>query len=235
MRSTPLQSLLVDLRAEGDALRELIVGLDDESWHRTTAAGWAIATQIAHLAWTDEAATHAVRSLAPDGNQEWLDALRLAQEDPQGFVDAGAHKLAKDAPRPLLARWDQSRMAVDHALPRADPDVRIPWFGPPMSARSMATARFMETWAHSPTSMTPSASTWKSATVSFMWRIWGSGPATSRFTNRGLRPPADEFFVSLQAPGGETWTWSRAEPTRMNGCASPSASPVLPAADAHAN
>ena len=33
---------------------------------------------------------------------------------------------------------------------RAYPDgQRMPWYGPPMSATSMATARFMETWAHS--------------------------------------------------------------------------------------
>ena len=25
---------------------------------------------------------------------------------------------------------------------------KLPWFGPPMSAASMATARLMETWAH---------------------------------------------------------------------------------------
>ena len=25
---------------------------------------------------------------------------------------------------------------------------KLPWFGPPMSAPSMATARLMETWAH---------------------------------------------------------------------------------------
>ena len=32
--------------------------------------------------------------------------------------------------------------------PRCPEGTRLPWFGPPMSATSMATARFMETWAH---------------------------------------------------------------------------------------
>ena len=35
--------------------------------------------------------------------------------------------------------------AVARAL---DPAARVPWYGPPMGARSFVTARLMETWAH---------------------------------------------------------------------------------------
>jgi hypothetical protein len=29
-----------------------------------------------------------------------------------------------------------------------DPSLRLPWYGPPMSAASSVTARLMESWAH---------------------------------------------------------------------------------------
>ena len=68
--------------------------------------------------------------------------------DPDGYVDAMALEGAAVHPGDLLARWQTGRRALVDAL-RAHPDKqKMPWFGPPMSATSMATARFMETWAH---------------------------------------------------------------------------------------
>ena len=68
--------------------------------------------------------------------------------DPTGFVDEGALELAQLAPADLLARWDAGRTALGVALRELPDGQKMPWFGPPMSPTSMATARFMETWAH---------------------------------------------------------------------------------------
>ena len=84
----------------------------------------------------------------PEGKEAWDEVVLQAIADPTGFVDVGAHELAALAPADLLARWDAGRAALAAAL-RAVPDgTKMPWFGPPMSPTSMATARFMETWAH---------------------------------------------------------------------------------------
>ncbi|MDQ4007925.1 MAG: maleylpyruvate isomerase N-terminal domain-containing protein, partial [Actinomycetota bacterium] len=49
--------VLDDLAAEGAALEALVAGLDADGWRTATPApGWTIAHQVAHLAWTDEAA-----------------------------------------------------------------------------------------------------------------------------------------------------------------------------------
>jgi uncharacterized protein (TIGR03083 family) len=52
-----LSQVLADLEAEGDRLEQLVADLDDDGWRTPTpAAGWDVATQVAHLAWTDEVA-----------------------------------------------------------------------------------------------------------------------------------------------------------------------------------
>ena len=130
--------LLEDLAAEGSALDDLVAPLDPAGWARPTpAAGWTVADQVAHLAWTDEAAL-------------------LATTDPARFADRAAELLAAvdrpggavDAPQALLARWRSGRVRLAEALAAVPDGTRLPWFGPPMSAASMATARLMETWAH---------------------------------------------------------------------------------------
>ena len=90
----------------------------------------------------------------------------------------------------------------------AVPDGRkLPWFGPPMSAASMATARLMETWAHG---------------LDVADALGVKRPATERlrsiahigvrtrdyaFVINNLTPPTEPFLVELRGPGGDTWSW----------------------------
>src|SRR5699024_8669857 len=124
-------------------LDALVADLEPDAWSRDTpAAGWSIAHQIAHLAWTDEVALLAVTDA--EGFREQQVA---AQADP-GIVDEEATKGAAAPPAELLERWRVGRARLADALRTAPADAKLPWFGPPMSVRSMATARLMETWAH---------------------------------------------------------------------------------------
>ncbi|WP_138734107.1 TIGR03084 family metal-binding protein [Modestobacter excelsi] len=134
-----IEDLLADLAAEGAALEELLVALDPGEWARPTpAAGWTVAAQVAHLAWTDEVALLAATD--PDAFPAG------AADDP--VDDRGAAAADDVPPTVLLARWRAGRRRLAEALAAAPPGVRLPWFGPPMSVASMATARLMETWAH---------------------------------------------------------------------------------------
>ncbi|MGI9208349.1 MAG: maleylpyruvate isomerase N-terminal domain-containing protein, partial [Rhodococcus sp. (in: high G+C Gram-positive bacteria)] len=61
-RAADQQTLLDDLRAEGDALDDLVADLPADRWAvATPAEGWTIAHQIGHLLWTDRAALTAIR------------------------------------------------------------------------------------------------------------------------------------------------------------------------------
>ncbi len=202
-RNDLLETLLADLKAEGDQLYAAVSGLDDAGWATPTpAAGWTVATQIAHLLWTDETAT-----IAATDKEKWDAIVLEAIADPLGYVDTYAHEVSRLQPQALLARWGAARTALTEAL-RGYPDgQKMPWFGPPMSPASMVTARFMETWAHAldvydAIGVHP-APTDRIRNVAHL----GIRTRDFAFGVHELEPPAEEFRIELTAPSGELWIW----------------------------
>jgi uncharacterized protein (TIGR03084 family) len=209
-----LASLLTDLAAESAVVDELVAGLRAADWHRPTpAAGWTVAHQIAHLAWTDGVALAAIGDA-----RRFDDVLAAAVADPAGYVDRAADAGASSPPDDLLARWRAGRDALARALRALPPGTRLRWFGPPMSAASMATARIMETWAHG---LDVADALGAPPSVSARLRhVAHLGVRTRDFAYlvRGLPPPADPFRVELTGPDGERWTWGPADaPQRISG------------------
>src|ERR1700734_2168983 len=134
-----LQQIVDDLRAERDELDALVAPLADDRWTTPTpAAGWTIAHQIGHLLWTDRGALIAVTDEAA-----FAELVTTAAADPIGFVDAAADELAAVAPAELLVDWRLTRARLHDALLTVPDRRKLPWFGPPMSAASMAPARMM--------------------------------------------------------------------------------------------
>ena len=196
-----LQTVLADLAAEGAWLDGLLAGRPDADWRLATpAAGWDIATSVAHLAWTDEVAV-----VAATDKESW-DALVLeAIADPAGFVDAAALAGGRAAATELLERWRRSRSRLAEVLTEQPPGTRLPWFGPPMSPTSMATARYMETWAHGLD--VAAALEVPVAPHDRVRHVVHLGVRTRgfAFANHGLDVPAGEVRVVLRAPSGATW------------------------------
>jgi uncharacterized protein (TIGR03084 family) len=196
--------LLTDLAAEGTALEAVVAGLEDTAWLLPTPAdGWTIAHSIAHLAWTDRQAEQAARD--PETFRQA--AAGAAPDALTRAVDAAAAEGATSAPEQLLARWKAGRAALAEALASLPPGARLPWFGPPMSVASMATARLMETWAHGldvtdALGLAPTAS----PRLRHVAHI-GVRTRDFAFAQRGLPAPAEPFHVELTAPDGSTWTW----------------------------
>ncbi|MDP9609269.1 uncharacterized protein (TIGR03084 family) [Streptomyces demainii] len=197
------EALLADLRAEGDELDGLVARLGGVAWRTPTPApGWTVAHQIAHLAWTDERAVQAAED--PQG---FADEVRKAWAAPDAFVDEGAERGAAEPPEALLSRWREGRERLLRALAAQPPRARLPWYGPPMSVMSMATARLMETWAHGQdiadalgVHRAPTARLRHVARIGVRARGYA-------YAARGLEPPADEFRVELTGPDGELWTY----------------------------
>ena len=197
------EPMVADLRAESDELDALVADLPAIRWSDATPApGWTIAHQIAHLLWTDRVALTSVTDEAG-----FAAVLEEAAKDPTGFVDAGAEELAVTPPPQLLADWRQTRARLHEELLAVTDGRKLPWFGPPMSAPSMATARLMETWAHGLD--VADALGVKRAATARLKSIAHIGVRTRdfAFAINGLTPPADPFFVELRAPDGSTWSW----------------------------
>ncbi|MBE1533458.1 TIGR03084 family metal-binding protein [Actinomadura algeriensis] len=198
-----VNALLADLTAENDSLDALVAPLPAARWaDPTPAAGWTIAHQIAHLAWTDDQAIVAATDPAA-----FPPLLEAALADPDGFVEKGAAAGAAEDPAALLARWRDGRRRMLDALAAVPPGTKLPWYGPPMGAASMATARLMETWAHGED--VAEALGTRRAPTHRLRHVAHIGVRTRDFAfrTRGLTPPAEEFRVELTGPSGEAWTW----------------------------
>ena len=92
-----LDTLVGDLRAEGDDLDALVAHLTSEQWAAPTPAeGWTIAHQIAHLSWTDHVAERTTSAASGDtaAKEEFALTLKKAWENPTGFVDEAAEEEA---------------------------------------------------------------------------------------------------------------------------------------------
>lgn len=195
--------IVEDLRAESDALDALVAPLQPDRWaDPTPAAGWTIAHQIAHLLWTDRVALTAVTD-----EPGFADVLAGAAADPTGFVDKGAEELAALAPTRLLDDWRVTRGRLHEELLGVAAGRKLPWFGPPMSAASMATARLMETWAHgldvADTLGVARPATQRLRSIAHL----GVRTRDYAFVVNDLTPPAEPFLVELRGPGGDTWSW----------------------------
>jgi uncharacterized protein (TIGR03084 family) len=202
-RTQLLDGLLADVRAESTALDAVVADLEDTAWLRPTpAAGWSIATQIAHLTWADEQAVRA----ATDPERFAASVAGVGGGLERLVDDAAAAGAATDGTR-VLDRWRTGRTALAEALAVLPDGTRIPWFGPSMSAASLATARLMETWAHG---LDITDALGLSASVSPRLRhVADLGVRTRDFAfgQHGVHAPAEPFRVELTAPDGTAWTW----------------------------
>jgi uncharacterized protein (TIGR03084 family) len=201
---TDITALLDDLVAESAELDALVADLPAAQWAQPTPApGWTITHQVAHLAWTDRQAL-----LAATDEEGFAESVKQAQANPTGFVDVATEAWAAQSPGELLAEWRQGRDELAQALANVPSGQKLAWFGPPMSAASMATARMMETWAHghdvadtlgvrrAPTARLRNVAHIGVRTVGFSFQI------------NGLPAPTEPIRVELTAPGGELWTWN---------------------------
>lgn len=193
-----LDEVLADLAAEGDQLESLVSTLTDDQWRaQTPAEGWDVATQIAHLTWTDEVAV-----IAATDKEAWDAGILEALVDPVHYVDNAALEAGKADPADLLARWRAARPLLVKTLREYPEGEKLPWFGPPMSPTSMATARFMETWAHAldvyETFDAVLAPTDRVRHVVFL----GTITRKYAFVMNGLPVPEEDVHVSLTLPSG---------------------------------
>ena len=201
-----------DLAAEHASLDAIVAPLSEAEWKRATpAVGWTIQDEIGHLAYFDGTATLAL--VDPDAFNASVEDLlaHLGEGDP---TLEGARALRGSE---LLERWRAGRATLLDELRRTDPKSRVPWYGPPMSAVSFATARLMETWAHGQ-DVVDALGASRDATdrLRHVAHIGVRARPFSYVTN-GREVPQGEVRVELRAPSGETWTWNESATDRVTG------------------
>jgi len=138
-----MDEAVAELAAEQASLEGVLRGLPVEAWSKPTpAAGWDVRDEVSHLADTEEIA-HDTAS----GGPRQLNQEALSFPSPEAFTESGCDKGRKMAPAQVLDWWISGATKTRATLLTLDPKARVPW-GLGMSARSFASARLMETWAH---------------------------------------------------------------------------------------
>jgi uncharacterized protein (TIGR03084 family) len=199
-----LNDLLADLRAEHDDL----VG-----WVRRAeldlpvpAEPWDVRDTVAHLLVGN--AKGLMAAAQPDAFHAELPQVIA---DPVGYLDAWLDAGRGRDRDGLLRLWSEGFEAMVGAFADLPAGTKVPWYGPPMSPTSFATARLMEYWAHGQDVVDALAVT--RTPTARLKHIAHLGVRTRGFSYavRGLAAPAGEVRVSLAAPDGGTWEWGRGD------------------------
>ena len=201
-----MKALCADLAWEQDSLDALVSNLAPAAWQTLAPCGnWTVKDEICHLAYFDYTARLSATDPAAFQRHLVEDLGRIKNMD-----EATEITLAKGramATGDLLAWWRQERRQLVEALVRLSPKDRLPWYGPPMSARSFASARLMETWAHGQ-DIYDVLGLERPASPGLR-HIAHLGVTTFgwSFANRGMPVPESSVHVELTAPSGEVWSW----------------------------
>ncbi|MEW5735594.1 MAG: TIGR03084 family metal-binding protein [Thermodesulfobacteriota bacterium] len=201
-----MKDIVKDLECEQDALDAMVSGLSQEDWDRVTPFyGWTVRDEVTHLAFFDLAGRLAATDKDAFDAQTRELFEGIADEDGlHGKVLAKGRGKTKEQ---ILGWWREERAAMNRALAALGPKDRLPWYGPTMSARSFATARLMETWAHGQ-DVADALQIARPATgrlihvahIGFITFGWS-------FANRGLEVPAEAIRLDLTGPSGEAWVF----------------------------
>lgn len=202
-----MKDLCNDLLAEYSQLAALAEALTPQQWgQKTPFHGWTPWDEIAHLCFFEETGLLA----ATDPEAFAADAAELIKQLTSGIeIDAIARaRYGHLGSAELLLYWRQRFERLIAVLAGMEMKTRLPWYGPMMSARSFATARMMETWAHGQDiydflgKRRPASDRIKNiahlGVSTFGWT----------FINRNLPIPDPAPYIELQAPSGENWIWN---------------------------
>lgn len=201
-----MKSICKDLADEYAALDDMVKDLDAGGWRTVTPFfNWTVKDEISHLAYfdmtaflsaSDARAFNAELEKILIGVANYDDVYRKVNDMGRAMSDAD-----------LLAWWRRERTRLVAAFEALPPDARVPWYGPTMSARSSATARIMETWAHgqdiADAFKIHRPGTDRLRHIAFL----GVSTFKWAFINRGLAVPEQPVRVALTSPSGELWAW----------------------------
>ena len=135
-----------DLLAEQAQVDVLVQDFSEEDWNKMASycTTWKLKDVIAHIAFFDYCAAELL-----NGRGESVNAVADAFSDP----DEHFHvlKCQDMTGAEILSWWREQRTIMNEAFIAGGPKSRVPWAAgiPPMSNRSLASARLMELWAHS--------------------------------------------------------------------------------------
>jgi uncharacterized protein (TIGR03084 family) len=196
-----MRDIVNDLIAEQAQSDLLVADLTEQVWNSPSAhCEWTIKQELAHISGFDYAA---VKMLG--GGYSCVNEVADVEFGHDAIYTPTAFGHLSGAE--TLAWWREQRTRMDVAFLDSDPKARVPWApGLPMSARSLASARLMELWAHcvdigDALGVEPVV---KERITSVLFLSWQARPNAYRIN--GLTMPDTPLYLEITLPSGTLWT-----------------------------
>lgn len=201
-----MRQICTDLSDQYQEFDDLVGRLDEKQWRRKTPFfEWTIFDEVAHIAFFDHEALLAIEN--PVRFKERAKGVMEALLSDGSLPAYTNPLLGPEAPAELLAFWRDIRDRLTFRLRNMSPKDRLTWYGPNMSAISFATARLMETWAHSQDVFDTLRI--KRVNRAGLRHVAHMGVTTFgwSFILRKLEAPDIKPRIELTGPAGEKWAW----------------------------
>lgn len=198
-----------DFLAESEALYQLLdSSTDGELKEVSLFKEWSFNEIIRHLHVWNKLASISLRSR--DDFTVELGNIASHMKPGEGSRDAELGWLGELQGRELLEEWRSYYQELAAAFSTADPEQRVPWAGPDMSAQSSIIARLMETWSHAQAVYDELGVVRENG--DHIRSIAELGVRTYRWTyaNRKQEAPMPKPHVRVTAPSGAVWEWNEA-------------------------
>ena len=197
----------LDFKAECEQIHTLLKDHEETVFDRATQfKNWTIGDIIGHLHLWNIAADWSLNK--PKAFSDFIQnaMTKLVAGYSHAQLQTEFFKGQSDAE--IFKAWAEHYPDLADSYHAADPDLRVKWAGPDMSARSCIIARQMEHWSHA------------QAIFDVMGRdrinedrlknVAHIGVTTFSwsFRVRGKTPPAPKPYIKLTAPSGEIWIWN---------------------------
>ena len=201
-----MKTICDDLNNEYEALDHIVSHLKKEEWLiKTPFNQWTIKDEISHIAYFDSTSKLSATDASAFNKHFESILVGVTQAD-----DVFTKTLAKGrlmSIEELMQWWRTERNELLDALRNHDPKKKLPWYGLPMSAKSFATARLMETWAHGQDIVdalgiqrVPTDRLKHIAHLGNTTRGWS-------YANRQMAVPDQSVYVQLTSPSNIVWEW----------------------------
>jgi uncharacterized protein (TIGR03084 family) len=194
-----VREILSDLVAEQQFLDQFLQRIPLKDWDRPTpAVGWSIRDTISHLADSEELTASII-----DGTAD-LEKYR-ATSDLSSLREAAVLRGRQMRPQDVIEWWRGGRARVVEPLSRMAHDDRVDWIEGAMSARTLATVRLMEAWAHGLDIYTAMAAEVEDTPRirHVCWLGWKSLPYSFKMADADFAP----VRVEVIGPGYSKWVY----------------------------
>lgn len=209
----------IDFREECESLYAAFARCNDDWFDQATQfKEWTTNDVLVHLHIWNRAADWSLSD--PERFDSFMTEVREAASRGEHHQVVAYQLLGAARGRALLEQWHDFYLDMTPRFEAADPEQRLKWAGPDMSASMSITARQMETWSHGQEifdllgEQRVEADRIKNIVVlgvmTFGWT----------FANRKIERPEVKPHLRLVAPSGDIWTWNEPSDTeRIDGTA----------------